>query len=63
MAPPSLTQLLDENSRPFARYMVDISGAVLPQQSIRGGFSTLVFRVQNALSEELFYYWVVSIKL
>ena len=62
MAPPSLTQLLDENMQPIARYTVDISGAVLPHRSIRGGFSTLLFQVQNASSGDLYYYWVVSNK-
>ena len=62
MAPPSLTQLQDENNQPIARYMVDISGAILSQQpDTRGSFSTLVFQVQNASSEDLYYYWVVSI--
>ena len=64
MAPPNLTQLLDEDMQPTARYRVNISGAVsqdINARLIRGGFSTLIFRVQNTSSGEFYYYWVVGI--
>ena len=64
MAPPNLTQLLDEDMQPTARYRVNISGAVSQDEGAQfflGGFSTLLFQVQNTSSGEFYYYWVVSI--
>ena len=64
MAPPNLTQLLDEDMQPIARYRVNISGAVSQDINARfllGRFSTLIFQVQSTSSGEFYYYWVVSI--